>query len=286
MLRLSLRYVYRLGAIIHPLTELQATQDGPTLFQVWSVLSDGQVALTELFAEHNFVAKALKSSWEAGPTLLDAIAKVLQKPDFNAKLEFMDLYPVQAAAREFETKFTGEIHYADCYFVTQKRGLDTTKIISDGSVLFPADLPAKVPEAINDVREAGKCIAFELGTAAGFHLFRATEAVLRKYFDVVSSGKRRPKSRNIGSYIEAMKKLKVGDAKVLAAVDQMRNLHRNPLFHPEDSLTVDEAINLMGIVQSAIAAMLREIPMPKLVLTPPPTGGLLSQAAAEKDQPA
>jgi len=41
------------------------------------------------------------------------------------------------------------------------------------------DVPAKVPSALFDAREAGKCLAYELPTACGFHIFRATESATR-----------------------------------------------------------------------------------------------------------
>jgi hypothetical protein len=40
-----------------------------------------------------------------------------------------------------------------------------------------------------------------------------------------------------------------GDPKVVAALIQIKDLHRNPLIHPEDTLTVEQALNLLGIVR-------------------------------------
>ncbi|MGH7072575.1 MAG: hypothetical protein ACREFD_00015 [Stellaceae bacterium] len=267
MIRLSLRYFYRLGQIIHPLTEFEAGQK--KVVDVWEVLFPAQTELSGLFSTDNWFTRALRTSWEAGPALLAAITEVLGNQDWEAPVTFLQAYTIQNAAKEFETKFTGELHVADSYFVIQKGGLDTLRIITDATVLFPADLAAKVPLAVGDVREAGKCIAFELATAAGFHLLRAVEAVLRRYYDEVSAGKRRPKSRNIGAYLVAMQKQRVGDAKIIAVLDQIRDLHRNPLMHPEETLSLDEAIDLLGIVRSAVGSMLRKIPVPEVVLTPP-----------------
>jgi hypothetical protein len=40
----------------------------------------------------------------------------------------------------------------------------------------------------------------------------------------------------------------------------MTTLHRNPLIHPEDALTLDEALGLLGMARSAITAMLAFLP--------------------------
>ena len=68
-------------------------------------------------------------------------------------------------------------------------------------------------------------------------------------------------NRNIGDYLSKLKELKKGDAKVLAALKDLKDLHRNPLVHPEHSLeNADEAIALLGGVQAVIIPMLKEIP--------------------------
>jgi hypothetical protein len=59
-----------------------------------------------------------------------------------------------------------------------------------------------------------------------------------------------------------MAKEELGNEKVRAALRQIKDLHRNPLMHPEVQLTVAQAISLVGMAQSCIGAMLEEIPEP------------------------
>ncbi len=49
------------------------------------------------------------------------------------------------------------------------------------------------------------------------------------------------------------------DSKVTAALDQIRDLHRNPLMHPEDTLTLPEADALFGLAEAAIVAIIRDL---------------------------
>jgi hypothetical protein len=138
-----------------------------------------------------------------------------------------------------------------------------------GETLFPNDLGTKVPEAMIDVREAAKALAYEIPTACGFHTFRVTESVLRRYYAQVTGGKAQPKVRNIGVYLNALKLANAGDEKIRAALKQMSELHRNPLIHPDVVLTTDEAIATLGIARSVITAMLAVLPVqPPTTATP------------------
>jgi hypothetical protein len=147
------------------------------------------------------------------------------------------------------------------YVATQKAGYEITLLIENGAACFPANIWVKAPDAIADLQQGTKCIAFEVFTAAGFHLHRANEAVLRRYWDAISDGSERPASRNMGDYLNAMDRNGFGDAKVKAALKDLKDLHRNPLIHPEHSIdNADDAIALMNGVHNVIAYMLKEIP--------------------------
>lgn len=104
-------------------------------------------------------------------------------------------------------------------------------------------------------------------TAVGFHVFRVMESVLRKYYAKETGGAAAPKQRNISVYIEAMRRAKKGYEKILSALKQMSDLHRNPISHPEVILSMDETIGVIGIARSGITAMLDAIPNPALTTT-------------------
>jgi hypothetical protein len=86
---------------------------------------------------------------------------------------------------------------------------------------------------------------------------------LHRYYDAVMAGVPRPEGRNMGDYIAKMREHKKGDDKVLSALKDLKDLHRNPIIHPEDSLeNIDEAIALLGSIQAAVVLMLKAIPEP------------------------
>jgi len=58
----------------------------------------------------------------------------------------------------------------------------------------------------------------------------------------------------------------LGDPKLVAVLKQIKDLHRNEFIHPETTLTLDEAMGLLGIAHSAIVYMLCALPEKQLQL--------------------
>jgi hypothetical protein len=180
--------------------------------------------------------------------------------DENKILDEVECFRITDARDKFKQIFLAELNILPAYLVTQKGTHDTNLLIEDGSKLFPSSMLAKSPETEMDALEAGKALAFELGTACGFHTFRVTEAVVKRYWDVVSGGQPRPKLETLGNYAIEMEKNSFGDAKIFESIKQITKLHRNPIIHPEYILTVDEALGIVGMAQSIIGAMLNVLP--------------------------
>lgn len=258
MIRISIAFFYGVGAAVRPLRDLKPTQKMD--FDYWLAALGAQQEL-EAFLSTPWFLPAIKTSYAPGQRLVDAL-KVVTNKKIDDEISAGDVWGVTSSLTDFETVLRAELSIVDAYFVTRKGGYDTFTLIANAETIFPADLTPKVPQAVQDVREAGRCLAYELSTASGFHVLRATESVIRRYWEVVSSGKPHPKPRNMGTYIHRMEKAKMGAPKVLAVLKQIKDLHRNPLAHPEETLNLQDAIGLFGIAHSAIGAMLKEIPTP------------------------
>lgn len=274
MQRVDAFYLYQVGHQIHPLSEFRATGDNATTIgDAFFPLLVAEAALEPLLTRSVF---QLKTSAGAGHALLTAIRKAKDRAhtteDHNKPLPFAETYGVTSALTTFEAVLGAELSLMPLYLVTQKAAFDTALLIERGAVSFPEELPLKVPVAVRDVEQGTRCIAFDLPTAAGFHLHRANESVLGRYWDVVTNGADRPDQRNMGVYLREMDNRGVGDLKVKAALRDLKDLHRNPLIHPEHSLeSVDEAIALMNNIHTVVIHMLKEIPM---VAAAPPVGGM------------
>ena len=143
--------------------------------------------------------------------------------------------------------------------MTPKAGFDTEALLFVATLIWPPGLLAKVPDVSDDVSELGKCLSFELGTAAAFHTFRILETVLQRYWKAITKDAA-PKNKAIGPYLQAMEKKKVGDQYVRSSLQQVKDLHRNPLIHPGANISLEEAIDTLGIVRSVVSTMLKVIP--------------------------
>ena len=184
-----------------------------------------------------------------------------------------ELFQIIEGAKEFETVFSAEVQNMATYFVSKKGIYDTNDLISHAEDMFPSGVKECISEqAQTDIRESGKCLAFDLATASGFHVARAVEGVLLDYLTLLCPSvvaNLKENQRNLGSYIKLARENK-GDDKVCNSLDQFRDLHRNPLIHPEAVLTIDDAVALLGIAQSAIISLALQIA--KLKGQPAPLG--------------
>ena len=65
----------------------------------------------------------------------------------------------------------------------------------------------------------------------------------------------------MGDYLTEMNANNFGDQKVRSALKDLKDLHRNPLIHPEHSIeTAEAAIALMNGVHNAMVYMMQEMP--------------------------
>ena len=292
MQRTDGNYLYTLGRQLEPLHNVDA---GDTYASAFTALIWAEPAIDALL--HNSIYK-LRHSLQSGENLLWWVRhirdKAIASSDFqNEPVDSTDASSLRACLISFENNLAAEFAQFPTYLVAKKGGYDTADLIENGRALFQPSLSAKVPEALYDIEQATRCIAFEIPTAAGFHLHRANEAVLRAYYEAVRGKHEHPQPPTMGVYIAALDKHKLGDARVRSALRDLKDLHRNPLAHPGDTLeSVEEAIDLLGAVRAVVGQMLKAISEPSR----PSLGDLLANltpsapaadaaAAAEDDAP-
>jgi hypothetical protein len=261
MLRVDGAYLYELGESLTAIKRLKA--EDMTRVDLMLEWANARDKLTE-FVFNSIFNSGLRTLLHPANIFLRKLSALA--PDFDPGIDYgMTIYGWQIASiqrdfSKFEAVLLAALQSADLYYVMPKGAFDTQALTEGGAALFPADLKIKAPDAIADVAAAARCIAFELPTAAAFHLLRATEAVLRHYFDEKAGADNRPKSRNMGDLINTLSQKNLGDGRVLAVLKGIKDLHRNPLMHPDASLnSVDEAISLYAAVRAAIGYMLDDM---------------------------
>ena len=165
------------------------------------------------------------------------------------------MWDVYLKVEPLQTLLYGELAVQSVYHIWPKRAFDINLLIEKATELFSKEVQEwlTADERYN-IGQAGKCVAFEIPTAAGFHLIRGAESVIRRYYTVVVGVEPALKMRNWGAYIKNIKKCG-GDARVIHALEQIKDLHRNPVIHPAIELRIEEAISLIGITESVISSI-------------------------------
>lgn len=295
-------YLYEVGAALQQIDDLKFNWNdndtrGSSYQEAFVVMKNAKDALDKLLRNETYRLKTcIQKGRELSETIQSLIEKIDNDPEKNKLLSFHDMWPVREALDGFEAVLSSELALLDLYVITKKGGYDISELMTNGQVCFPRELTLKVPECIGDIRAGTKCIAVSLPTAAGFHLHRANEAVLHRYWDSVTGNHTRPSTGNMGDYLNQLEQKNAGDANVRSALKDLKNLHRNPLIHPEHTLeSVEEAIALMDHIKAVIFHMLKAIPEQKpkaqekpnlggLVAAHTPTADRLSLKEANSDE--
>jgi len=197
-------------------------------------------------------------------------------------------YELREALQQFEPVLAAECNALDTYVVSQKRGYATSDLIEHSEVMLPLETRSILNESIMwDVKAAGRCLAFDVPTAAGFHVLRAAEAVMALYYTHLT-GKQLPKqNRNWAIYLKKLSEVPRHSVKIHGALDHIRDNYRNPISHPEDTLTEGQAIMLFGLSLSVIELMAEEMRTIPPALTEVEELKALTEIAAQKavDEP-
>lgn len=258
MKRINTFVLYKLGKDLRPLEDLD--EDEAFYGKILWILYYARTQVKSLL-ENDVLP--IKTCRKAASELIAAINAVVPedvqeaiKKDKDEKIEWWPVRQIKESASKFETILTEELAIVDTYSVTQKGAYSTSELINNAEVMFPKNLIAKLPaQAIQDIREAGKCLAFETPTAAAFHIVRAIESVILTYYSKILGGKTPGRMRNWGVYIKALRDSGAADTKILDFLDHIKNSYRNPVSHPDAILTIEEVQVLLGVAVGAMTQM-------------------------------
>jgi hypothetical protein len=265
MEKVDVFFLYQIGALLYQvggISNASPTEDGITTEEAHKRFRVTRAVMEQFVGENRMGFR--KPVLEMADKLrgeLAAIEDESNQPMRPIRFGSMKLVPLQHQIRAFISSMQSELKSIPLYLVGKRGGFDTDDLIDNGEIFFPAELKTKVPGASFDVKQGTRCIAFDLPTAAGYHFHRANEAVLRKYWDIVTTGAPPPKDRSAGRYLKEMSDKQVGDPLVKASLKDLIQLRRNPLAHPDESLAhVNDAIAVMNAVHTVVVEMLKAIP--------------------------
>jgi hypothetical protein len=166
-----------------------------------------------------------------------------------------NLQLAQQAAARFEVVVANELPLVPIYTVDPVGVFSTDALLDHADSVFGILRQRMPPKALDDTKQAGRCLAFELPTASGFHIARATESVITSAMEAFKCEPLKESQRNWGKYIEALEG-NGANKKVIQVLRQIKDLHRNPMVHPEVTLSIQEANSLWSICTSAIQGLI------------------------------
>jgi len=255
--------VYTLGKQLFPVLRIQQGNHkfSDVMFPFWA-------AREALFPQLEDDTIFLDASKRAAKSVIEAIDGIVPRTlkeafevDQNEAVNQYRIEWVKDAITNLETVLTNDMPGISTYFVTQKGIYRTEDLISHADNHFLEDIRKDIPEqAKGDIREAGKCLAYEVPTACAFHLWRAVETVMGAYY-LKLHGKTFVQEGIMRSWDPFIKALdKVGaDKKITQFLDHIRKEYRNPQTHPEEMVSLSEAFGLFGAASSSINQMILEI---------------------------
>lgn len=267
MKRISLSWFAQLGAALQPVSKEppygRSVNDPHWRGKIIGSYSTLRTYLLQLLAavDSGAFPFSIRSSYAHIVDVLQKIGEILDSDhstladnDFLAKASNIWL-----KATDLDTVLNSELSVQPTYFMFPKQAYDIETLLIDDTKLFSEECRGSFTEKEKyDIDQAAKCLVFEVPTAAAFHMLRATESVIRRYYAQVVGTLPAPKSRNWGVYLVQLRRCG-GDAKVLAVLEEIKDLYRNPIIHPETQVEMEEALSLVGVAETAISAMIADL---------------------------
>lgn len=186
--------------------------------------------------------------------------------DPEKKVASWEFVSVQTTIRNFEAVFKAESQGSATYRVEKKGTYNTSGLVDRASDTLAPDVRAFVgQQCLDEYQAAGRCFAFGLHTAAGYHACRATEAVLRRYYQFFIGADDAQKN-TWGDLIGPLEKLlegggsfRIPDKKTISHLKHMKDFDRNPLSHLRSVLDESGADIVLNYAKVSITVMAQEI---------------------------
>lgn len=233
-------------------TALRYLQDHET---GWRIQGEGRLLNNIEFVEYLLEQAGLVVSARAFEREVMPIKRRLQEAAEDAVLEEQDAADLHDAVNGFRIALEAEAEGKVAFIVTDRR-YDANKLLTDVGHLLRPGIYESLPDIAKvDMAEAGRALAFELPTAAAFHLLRATEQVLRDYY-VAWVKRNRVNPLLWGPMVSSLRRRsKSPPDALLNHLDHIRKNFRNPTDHPEKIYDIEEAQDLFALCCDAIGRM-------------------------------
>jgi hypothetical protein len=204
----------------------------------------------------------LKDSRNAAMELIRVINAIHTPSRFASgdPVTYEECIALSRAKEEFEKCFERESKYLNVFTVTPKGTRDTAILIESPEDDFTKEQLAVLPKKfLEDLKQAARCLVFEIPTACAFHICRGTEAMILAYYENLTGIPwPHPKTRHWNAYIENLVK-EGAPQKITARLTEIKDMDRNAYAHPDQVVTLDEAPVLYSLCAAVNFYMAEEM---------------------------
>lgn len=189
---------------------------------------------------------------------------------FSEDIESWVFNGIPTQISKFRNAFSSECNEVSIYSVGMVSIYNTSALVERASSRIPEPFRNYLPQqTLTEFDQAGKCLAFGLSTGCGFHALRGLELVMEYALKKYGWSKKKPS--NWDQYVKAFVELGANNdgfspsPKVSSMIDRMRQIDRNPIMHPEDTLDESAADMLFGLCAITATELIRDLDAKKLL---------------------
>ena len=248
----------RVADMFAPLTEAQALLD--------SFIKGDLFALDSSKADANRLLSKISSVFNR--YFIDPTTRQLKESPGEDRIDTQEVALIHSLIEKFEHALAAELNRTPSY-VAGKRGIYSTyDLAQNAETIFSDNLRKIIPlSAQTEFHQAGRALAFGLGTAASIHMLRAVDITLRSYFEsfagAAAKGEKGEKTeRNYTIYLKKLLALSEDeearhrpDKRIVQMLGQIKEQYRNPLVTPENTISIDEATQLFAMASAIVSQM-------------------------------
>ena len=268
--RIDLFRVYDFG---HDLHGIRGLYGDTTVGDLFFPLMTGRNAMEALLSDEPAVKLSLAR--DAATELRDALnslyaryfydhstGKHIYPDDPKKTVQSWEMSGVRLAMQNFDAVFRVEMRKAATYMVPKKGTYDTADLVDQAEQTFSPRIRSIIGEqALTEYKNAGRCFAFALYSAAGYHACRAVEVLLRAYYRAFV-GADDARKKVWGELIDDLEGVETGtkpDDKTIAYLKSIKDFDRNPLMHVRVVLSLDDADVLLSSAKIVMTLMAEEL---------------------------
>jgi hypothetical protein len=264
MNRVNVFSFYKLGALLQCAEEIKSSTASVTAL----LIVDNAAACLADFLRSN--EAGLRRSRESALLIKDKLGELEAKLREGRPVEDHAAFGLWGAVEDFGAILESESQDDLRIFAVMPKGsYDRKKLVDRAEAILGETTLSIIPKEIaNEVNLAGRCLAFDLWTAAGFHAMRAVEAMARRYYEVVTGNPPIDRVPLGGVIAELEKRLereegtKVSESRlglIIAGLRRLVKMYRIPIIHPQMSLTPESAQEVFEMAASVIPMICKDI---------------------------